>query len=430
MLSKENIKKGLTRWIETVVISLLFIIASNIVHDPLSLKSPFPWIWFAPVLIALRYGLWPSQCSFLLLILSYLHKNPTAITTIHFQLFILGGFLLTLVCVMFQSSWSKRVNHSHKVSTYLQKRIQSIAYSYKIVSLAYQRIEQNYVIKPVSIRSSLAELRELLARSDNDQKNNILNRFLNVAALQCSLEVAAIFPVKNNRLIPKSIASIGKITLPKARDFLIEKCLETKAITYIKAKEMLNKKASNHLIIAPFINQRNQIYALLIVEEMPFLSLTNDNIETLGLLIQYFIEGNTVKNADLILKQYPDCPVMFANELQRLTNLQIQTQQDSAVVAFILLEHPHQKDYLFRLQQERRGIDSSWEITQETRKILILLMPLTYRAGIEGYRIRINNTLENEFGTTLNKDTIKFKSCQISSINNPVHLLQDLLNIT
>ena len=136
-----------SRWIESLVISLLFIVISEMLHDPLSLKSPFPWIWFAPVLIALRYGLWPSQFSLLLLLFSYLNKDPTPLTTIPFQLFILGGFVLTMVCIMFQIGWSKRVNDSNKVSKYLQKRIQTIAYSYKIVSLAYHRIEQNYIIK-------------------------------------------------------------------------------------------------------------------------------------------------------------------------------------------------------------------------------------------------------------------------------------------
>ena len=430
MLSDKKTKKMFSPWIESLVISLLFIVISEMLHDPLSLKSPFPWIWFAPVLIALRYGLWPSQFSLLLLLFSYLNKDPTPLTTIPFQLFILGGFVLTMVCIMFQIGWSKRVNDSNKVSKYLQKRIQTIAYSYKIVSLAYQRIEQNYIIKPVSIRSSLAELRELLAKNNERQYEHIYNRLLNILALQCSLEIAAIFPVKNNQVIGDSIVSIGKINLPKPNDYLIKECIQNKAITYVKAKEILNNKTTDNLVVAPFINQENQIYALLVIEAMPFLSLTDENIETINLLLQYFLEGNTVRNADIILKQYPDCPVTFANELQRLTNLQKNTGQDSSVVAFILLQNPKQDDYLFRLQQEKRGIDSSWEVIQNNKKILLILMPITYHAGIEGYKMRINITLENEFGTSLNKDNIRFKSCQISSLTNPVILLRDLLNIT
>ena len=163
---------------------------------------------------------------------------------------------------------------------------------------------------------------------------------------------------------------------------------------------------------------------------MPFLSLTDETVETINLLLQYFLEGNLVKHADIILKHYPDCSVTFANELQRLTHLQKHTQQDSAAIAFLCLPTPHQPDYLFRLEQENRGIDSSWEFTQGHNKILLIIMPMTSHAGVEGYRMRINQLLENEFGILLNGDKIRFKSCQLSSFNNPIFLLNDLLDIT
>ena len=55
-------------------------------------------------------------------------------------------------------------------------------------------------------------------------------------------------------------------------------------------------------------------------------------------------------------------------------------------------------------------------------------MPLSSHAGIESYRIRMNTVLESEFKATLNESEIKFKVCQISSINNPIHLIEDLMN--
>ena len=398
-------------------------------QDPLSLKSPFPWIWFAPVLIALRYGLWPSQLSILLILFSYLYQDQTPLFTIPLQLFTLGGFLLTIICALFQNSWSRKVKDSDEISNYLQQRIQTIAYAYKVTVLAYKRLEQSYIVKPVTIRSSLGELREMLASNNNSLLNNVAHRFLNLLAVQCSLEIAAIFPVKNNQIIPRAITAIGKIKSPNKNDFLIKECIGNATITYVKAKEMAKGNVSDFLIVAPFVNQENEIYALLIIEEMPFLSLNDENIETINLLLQYFLEGNTVKNAELILKQYPDCPVLFVNELQRLMNLQKNTKQDSVIVAFLFLPHLHQDDYLFRLKQEKRGLDTFWETSLDNKKILCLLMPLTKHAGIESYKIRVNNLLEKEFQITLNNDEIKFKTCLLSSFNNPIDLIQDLLNI-
>lgn len=397
--------------------------------DPLSLKSPFPWIWFAPVLIALRYGLWPSQLSILLILSSYLYQDQTPLFNVNFQLFILGGFLVTIVCSLFQNSWSRQVKNSNEISNYLQQRIQTIAYAYKVTLLAYQRLEQSYIVKPVTVRSSLGELREMQANDNNQLTKEIIERFLNILALHCSLEIAGIFPVKNKQINSKPIAAIGRMKSPNKNDFLIQECITNASISYIKAKEMDKGNISDFLIAAPFINQADEIYALLLIEAMPFLSLNNENIETINLFLQYFLEGNTVKNAELILKQYPDSSVLFANELQRLMNLQKNTKQDSVMVAFLFLPHPHRDDYLFRLKQEKRGLDSFWETKQGDNKILFLLMPITNRAGIESYKIRVNNLLENEFQIALNQDEIKFKTGHLSSFNNPIHLIQDLMTI-
>ena len=116
MVSIENFKALFLSWIESVVISILFIVVSESLNNPLSLKSPFPWIWFAPMLIALRYGLWQSMLSMLLLFFSYLYHDQTPIAEITFQLFTLGGFVLTILCAMFQSSWSKKVKHNLEIS--------------------------------------------------------------------------------------------------------------------------------------------------------------------------------------------------------------------------------------------------------------------------------------------------------------------------
>lgn len=428
MSIKPEYRTLLMGWVESLVITILFIIISQILDDPLSLKSSFPWIWFAPLLIALRYGVWPSQCSILLLLFTYLYRYPTEFYSIHLQLFVLGGFLLTLACGIFQNATSTKIKYSDRISKYLRNRIQTTVYAYKTLVLAYQHLEHNFIARPITIRTSLGNLRQMLANADEHSEKDILNRLLNILAIRCNLEIAGIFPVKNKQIIPESIVSIGEIKQPKANDFLIKGCIETAALTYITSKEILKGHASDYLVVAPLINQEDEIYALLIIEEMPFLSLNEDNLEVVNLLLQYFTEGKTVKNADLILKKFPDCTVDFANELQRLTNIQKTTKRDSAVIAFIFLDTLHRDDYLFAMELEKRGLDTSWKSVKGDKKILLVLMPLTDREGVESFKIRIDEVLSKNFGITLNNDQIKFRYCQLSSMTDPIHLIQDLLN--
>jgi polysaccharide biosynthesis protein PelD len=229
--------------------------------------------------------------------------------------------------------------------------------------------------------------------------------------------------------IKSSITSIGKIKQLNPNDFLIQECLGISEITYIRAKEVLKGNVSDVLIVAPLKTQQGAIYALLVVESLPFLSLNEENIEILKLLLNYFLEGNAVKDAELIVNHYPDCPVVFANELQRLSNLYKTTQHDSAVAAFLIAPCSHQADYMFRLKQEKRGIDMAWAMSHQGNQCLIVIMPLIVRDNIELYRMRINTILEKEFETTLNQDSIKFKVCQVSAFTNPITLIQDLLSI-
>lgn len=420
----------LAKWAESLVITMLFIVLGMILHDPLSLNSPFPWIWFAPVMIGVQYGLWPSQASILLLLGVYLYPDPSPLLATQFQLFLLGGFTLTIICAIFQSRWAKKIDETQGLAQYLQKRIQSTADAYRVVCLAYQRIEQQYIIKPVSLRSSLGELREMIARRTEDADQDIFGRFLNILALQCSFEIAAIFPVKNGKIKPTSIASIGVTKPPKDDNYLIEECIETSAISYIKTDDVLQDNFGQYLLAAPFLNQDNQIESILLIESMPFLSLNDENIGIIDVLIRYFTAGTATKNSALILNAYPECSVNFANELDRLSQLQKKTCQDSAVIALHLLPHPHQDDYLFALLKEKRGLDTSWEITKNDRKIFMLIMPMTSRAGVESYKIRINQMLTKEFETVLNQGLIKFKTYQISAFADPTHLIRDLINIT
>ncbi len=429
MLNNTKIRSTLAGWTESLVITILFVIISTILNNPLSLESPFPWIWFAPVLIALRYGLWPALFSIIILVVTSLYKDQTQIEAINYQLYILGGFLLTIICGVFQNRWSKKINYNEEISRYLQKRIQSTAEAYKTLLLAFHHLEQSYITKPVTIRGAVGDLRQLLATADEALPKDIFINLLNILAQNCFFEIAAIFPVEKNIVQINPVASIGKITKPKQDDFLIEEALTVKAMTHVSHKEILKGHLSAYLIVAPLMDQESNVYALLAIQEIPFLKLNDENLETINILLQYFNEGKTVKNADLILKKFPDCNVDFANELQRLSFLQKNTKLDSSVVALIFYKNPQQNQYLFRLRQEKRGIDTLWETAKGDIKILFILMPFSNLTAIENYVIRINTILAKEFNLTLKSKELGFESRLISSYQNPVDLIEELINI-
>lgn len=88
-------------WLEVVVITL-GVIAAGIFfeHDnPFQINGEFPWIWIAPVLIALRYGVPPGLVSSLILIAAWKLMDHLSETHESFpEQFFLGGLIMVMLC--------------------------------------------------------------------------------------------------------------------------------------------------------------------------------------------------------------------------------------------------------------------------------------------------------------------------------------------
>ncbi len=422
------LKQKLGYWLESIIITAIFIGIGFLRDDPLSINSPFPWIWFAPLLIAQRHGLWQALLSLSLILIFASHASFSELNDISLQLFILGGFLMTIISSIFHESLAKKTKKNQEITNYLSQRIQSIAYAYECTSIAYQTIAQSYILKPVTIRSSLIELRELIAKNATTHKEYIFERLLNIFAQQCFIEKAGIFYLENQKISSPPLVCIGNMKPLNTKNSLIETCLEQHVLTYVHPKNLNDKESHDILIVAPFINSEKNIYALLIVESMPFLKFTYTNIEILNLFLQYFLDGHAPKDARKFLNKYPECPVEFANELYRLIHLYRHAKQDSALIILTFTENPRQKDYLFRLTQEKRGLDCIWEMKIKQSIIILTIMPLTNHVGIAGYKTRINNLLKNEFDTLLNQTHIQFNAIQISSIKDPIKTIEEIIS--
>lgn len=422
-------------WLESSILTIVFVVWGYYNNDPLALKGAFPWIWFAPVLVALRYGLWLSQWSIFLILCTFFISSTPANFTISAQLSCLGGFLLTVCCALFQKSWNKKIIRYGEVSEYLQNRIQMIAYSHQVLSLSYECIEQTYISQPTTLRSSLLELRELLGNSDARQATTLYARFLNLLTLQCHIEKAAIFPVEGQKFGDMPWAEVGgTVRPPRADDFLIQECLSRMAIAHVSVKASREEATPEHhrgisdyLVVIPIFDPNQCLIAILVVEAIPFMHLHDENINIMLVLTQYFTSGYLVEKAEDILNLYPCCPVDFANELQRLYAVYQNSLRDSAILVFRCKPHPQQKDYFYCLQQEKRGIDSRWFYRLGEQELLFLLMPMTGRAGVERYKIRINAILQKNFNLTLNEDVLQCVSSQLGEFSGPVPLLQFLM---
>lgn len=407
---------------------LALFIGDNFLNSPLLQIGGFPWIWFLPFLLALTYGAYPALLSLILIFLTIFFTSHPFSFPIQMRPNLLAGFLLTIIAATFHRFFIKRLIYADNVNSYLENRVEDIGNAYNATLLSHQRLEQNFVTKPVTLRSGIEALRELMSTRHNEFDSDLANKLIHLIGYYCSFNVAAIYLFEKNTLNTKPIAYIGIEEDLAKQDPLIEKVLERKTISYVAVNTLNENLENKYLVVAPLLVKEKMI-GVLTVKEMPFLYLNEENLNTLNILLTYFFDATLLPKADSIIKTFNDCPSDFANELIRLKDLQSKTGVDSALFAIYFENSDRVNDYKFRIIQERRKLDSIWETTFNNKVILLTLMPLTQRAGAEGYRARIKSILHDSFNVNLEKDKeIRLDSWQLADHRDMIKLLNQVVH--
>lgn len=208
--------------------------------DPLLLHSGFPWLWFAPTLIALRYGVAPGLGSSLLIALVWLAAYPADAPWP--APFFVGGSVLVILAGHFADTWNARAAHANAVNGYLDERLAALTGSHYLLRLSHERLERDLLARPATLRDSIGELRRLAA-GDLAETQDIVRlrdgsgiarerdgaslktaaahelpgaaQLLEFVARACQIEVAALYPVRDGRLAcdpptaPAPLAAVG-----------------------------------------------------------------------------------------------------------------------------------------------------------------------------------------------------------------------------
>ena len=91
---------GWGAWLETLLFSLAAVAIGRWLspQDPLFVQAQFPWSWFAPMLVAMRYGVLPGVFGAVLLLAGWVSLQPNPLAADLPKLYFLGGLLMTMAC--------------------------------------------------------------------------------------------------------------------------------------------------------------------------------------------------------------------------------------------------------------------------------------------------------------------------------------------
>jgi len=286
---------------------------------------------------------------------------------------------------LFFSNLHSELDKSQIQNRYFQLRLKELTSAFFTLKISHDKLESIYITQPASFRFVISEVLESCEHNTPElsAKNSlkVLKKFFAVNS-------AMIYRV-NNGSLERCFASIGKINIKvKKNDKLIEEALSNKKAVYLKDLE--EKEQTAYIYAVPFLDKRNKIVALLIVEDIPFLFYNEDTLLKINVVFSYIwteykkrasldkIEAKREENAVSTYENHEYQNIVdFKLEVARLTNILDGFKIESRIYAIYTESSQVNReiqDFLY-LNEELDILDQYISLECDKRYVHFILFP-------------------------------------------------------
>lgn len=419
---------SLSALLESLLSPIFLVLAGLYFHpeDPLFLHASFPWAWLIPLLIALRYGLINAGLAIgVYLIMMYYTVHHHFYDWSSYQIWGLGGLCLVIIGGEYHGYWHRKQHKLKLKNEYLDTRLESLSRAYSSMRISHDRLEHALIMKPITLRGVLTELRYYVSRNHGQLDYTSAQELMAILANCAYVEKANLYLMENKRINTKPIASIGPEKMLLEKDVLVMQCLSKRETIYYAINSLPENEQSDYLAVIPMESADGQLYGLLTIAEIPFRSMTEESLKIMSLLLAYIADDlYAAKQGQVITKRYPDCPSFFASELFKLMHLYKIAKIDSMLFTYSFHNDSLGRDLRRSIRQETRGLDVIWERDFEEKLQLLILMPLTSAYGINPYVERIDTILLKTHSISLNDGVVQYEFRPLSSYMNETMLME------
>ncbi len=392
------------QWIEITVLSLGSVALAWAFrpHDPALTQVEFPWLWLVPVLLALRYGVLPGLLSSLALVANELLALRAGLVPGEFSVNTLfGGGLLVLLCGEFSDVWRDRNQRMEESYLYLSERVSRLTKRHLLVNLSHDRLEQEMLTRPGSLRDALVRLRNLsMSQNESGQALPGAPGLLQMLSQYVNIEAAAIhtlMPQPDGYALGAQVASLGEPEPLTKDDELLVLALQEGKLAHIASQETSLPRQTAQLVVAPLVAGDSQLIGVLAVTRMPFFALNSENLQMMLVLLGYYADNlGSAHGVEEVQRRLPTVPVLFAQELARLMNLHDKVGLGSQLVV-LRFENNLGPEMAADFLRIKRGLDLYWQTFDQDTAVLVVLMPFASAAAKDGFVLRLENWLDDRF---------------------------------
>ena len=386
-----------TMWLESLLLMILGCKLQAWVtpDDPLGAHAHFPWLWLLPTLLALRYGsvaaVFASSCYALAALWEHqdiLHRHALAS-------FMLGGTLQSLIAGEFADVWQMRRLQLQSAHDYQSQRLLALTRRHVLLRLSHERLEQDLLLKPMTLRDALAHLRRSIA----DQRYlpfPAMDEVMQILTQSCQLEIAAIHATtEQGELDTIPLIQHGEITPLQHKDPLLQEARKQATLRHVHSQPG-QLDDSIYRIAAP-LQVHGRERACLIVEKLPFLSMNEESLQFMAVMLGYY--GDLLEvHPDLaaLRESFPQLPADFMAEILRLSRIKREAGIESTLVGLRFTHGELAQQLLQDVRRQGRDLDLVCELAG-SHPLLVTLMPLFGEAAATGYLLRLEKRVQDIF---------------------------------
>jgi hypothetical protein len=423
-----------TPWFEVAVIAFGAVGLAWLTrpHDPTLMTLRFPWLWIAPILISLRYGVMPGLLGSIPLIGNELLASQLGRVSGDFSAeSFFGGGLLTLICGEFSDVWRDRNNRMQETYLYVTERLSRLTKRHLLLNLSHDRLEQEMLSRPGSLRDALARLRSITmdAKNQNEPMPGA-NGLLQLLSQYVNIESAAIYTLRKKSgsyVLGKCVATLGDPDDLAPDDELLRLALEKGTLAHIANEDVSLQRRTQQLVVAPLVAGDANLIGVLAVTRMPFFSLNVENLQMMLVMLGYFADNLGVSSSVIkILDRLPTMPVLFAQELACMIKMQVKIGITSHLVV-MSLDGQRRQEIAVEFLRVKRGLDLYWQTYVNNRPVLTILMPFTSSAAKDGFLQRIEDWLKQRFQGDFESLGIRLRIINFDS-EDPLMALTEVIN--
>lgn len=425
-----------TAWIEMLGLTAVALVLGYLADpaDPLHTKSQFPWTWFAPVLIALRYGALFGLASAAILIGAWYALTPNSLSIDLPKLQVLGGLLLTMVCGEFSAAWRLRLRRTTELSSYLDDRVERVTRQLYLLRLSHDRLEQELLARPTTMRDALAQLRARFSSSGAPGGRELqgAEAFLQFLAQHCQLEVAAIY-ASDGESPPAfgRVARLGAAPELLSGDPLLQHVLDTGELAHVQTEGLDRNLPTQYLVMCPIQTSDKRLLGVAAVSRLPFFALNQDQLQLMRVLCGAYADTVAFNpEIERVRAALPDVSDEFADEFVRLVRVERDSSIASHLVVMIFGDSSVAPDAHQLVLRQRRAPDVVWTPAPlagtNERAVFVNLLPISGSATVEGYLVRTEAALRENFGLGLQELHIRTYTIPLSDADPIAALVRAL----